>query len=111
MAVKEKRGRRRYIAFTADRSLTRDTLIRMLKAHPNAPYVVQCSEGWGIVRCSPEDIDAAVSAMRLADPSSVSLRTSGTLATLRDRYPELERLRPVREHRSNQKKVTFPRTT
>jgi len=97
MAVKEKRGRRRYVAFTVDRSLTRDSLIRMLKAHPNAPYVVQCSEGWAVVRCSPDDIDNVVSAMRLADPSSVSLRTSGTLATLRDRYPELERLRPPKK--------------
>jgi len=97
MTVKEKRGRRRYVAFTVDRGLTRDLLMRSLKAFPDAPYVVQCSEGWAVVRCSPDEIDNAVAAMRTADPSSVSLRTSGTLATLRDRYPELQRLRPPKK--------------
>ena len=97
MTVKEERGRRRYVAFTVDRSLTRDSLIRMLKASPDAPYVVQCAEGWAIVRCSPGDIDNVISTVRRADPSSVSLRTSGTLATLRDRYPELQRLRPPKK--------------
>jgi RNase P/RNase MRP subunit POP5 len=97
MVVKEKRGRRRYIAFTVSPGLTRDSLIHLLKERSGGlPYVVQCGEGWAIVRCSPKEIDISVSAMNLADPSSVSLRTSGTLATLRDRYPELKRLRPVR---------------
>ena len=97
MVVKEKRGRRRYIAFTVSAAHTKDSLVRSLREFPGAPYVIQCSEGWAIVRCSPEETDASVSAMLLADPSSVSLRTSGTLAALRGRYPELERLRPPKK--------------
>ncbi|MDR0334782.1 MAG: hypothetical protein LBH69_02715 [Methanomassiliicoccaceae archaeon] len=99
MAVKEKRGRRRYIAFTVDAGLTKDSLVRSLRARSDAaPYVVQCAEGWAIVRCSPADIDITISAMRDSDPSSASLRTSGTLAALRDAYPELKRLRPVKKN-------------
>jgi len=95
MVVKEKRGRRRYIAFTVRPGITKDVLISLLrKTGGDPPYVVQCGEGWAIVRCSPRDVDMTVGLVRSADPSSVSLRTSGTLRTLRCMYPELERLRP-----------------
>ena len=97
MTVKEKRGRRRYVAFTVDRTLTKEIIIEKLKKLSAAPpYVVQCAEGWAIVRCSPDNVAATISMMKLADPSSASLRTSGTLASLRDAYPELKRLRPVK---------------
>jgi len=97
MVVKEKRGRRRYIAFRVSPELTKDTMIsRLRKAGDESVYVVQCSEGWMIVRCSPSDAEGTVRIVKYADPSSGSLRTSGTLASLRNEYPELKRLRPVR---------------
>jgi len=95
MAVKEKRGRRRYIAFIMSPAHTKESLIRSLRPLSDAPpYVVQCAEGWAVVRCAPGEIDRTISIMKDADPSSASLRTSGTLASLRDAYPELKRLRP-----------------
>ncbi|MCL2891066.1 MAG: hypothetical protein FWF40_04145 [Methanomassiliicoccaceae archaeon] len=97
MTVKEKRGRRRYIAFvTAD--LTKEAMIsRLRKVCNEPPYVIQCSEGRMIVRCAPPDIEETIRLVKLADPLSSSLKTSGTLATLRSAYPELERLRPVKK--------------
>jgi hypothetical protein len=98
MTVKEKTGRRRYIAFTVDPSLNKETLISALrKVRNEPPYVVQCGEGWCIIRCLPADIDASIVIMKNADPSSLSLRTSGTLHTLREKYPELKRLRPPKK--------------
>ncbi|MDR0779000.1 MAG: hypothetical protein LBE48_06165 [Methanomassiliicoccaceae archaeon] len=98
MTVKEKTGRRRYVAFTVDPLFGKETLISALrKASGDPPYVIQCREGWCIVRCTPGSVDSTITVMRNADPSSVSLRTSGTLRTLRERYPELERLRPPRK--------------
>ncbi|MCL2785816.1 MAG: hypothetical protein FWD81_01140 [Methanomassiliicoccaceae archaeon] len=95
MVVKEKRGRRRYIAFTVSTGLTKESLISALrKVCGDPPYVIQCAEGWGVVRCPHDAVTVTVDIVRLADPSSVSLRTSGTLRTLRGLYPELERLRP-----------------
>jgi len=101
MAVKSVRGRRRYIAFTVDSSLDRGTLIAGLNslAGGSAPYVIQCSEGWAIIRTSPEGADDAIALMRQADQSSVSLCTSGTLRTLRDRYPRLRETRPPSRRR------------
>ena len=96
MTVKSKRGRRRYIAFTLDSKFDRTSLISGLRsvAGDAAPYVVQCSEGWCIVRCTPDRREETIALMGLVDPSAVSLRTSGTLITLRRRYPRLEETRP-----------------
>ena len=98
MVVKEKRGRRRYIAFTVSAGLGKDTLIASLrKVCDVPPYVVLCAEGWAVVRCSPADVDIVIGIMKNADASSVSLRTSGTLASLYDRYPRLRELRPPKK--------------
>jgi RNase P/RNase MRP subunit POP5 len=95
MAVKEKRGRRRYIAFTVSPHLTKESLITVFRRISDGqPYVIQCAEGWAVLRCSPDETDATISKMKDADPISVSLRTSGTLSKLREIYPELNRLRP-----------------
>ncbi|MGN1044608.1 MAG: hypothetical protein ACI4Q9_01460 [Candidatus Methanomethylophilaceae archaeon] len=96
MTVKSKRGRRRYIAFTVSPSLRRSELIGALteRMGADAPRVIQCSEGWCIIRCPPEQCASAIGTISEIDPGSVSLRTSGTLITLRRRYPELMRLRP-----------------
>ncbi len=96
MTVKSVRGRRRYIAFVCDPSLDRPGLISLLneRAGESAPYVVQCSEGWCILRCTPTQCDDTIALMCSADGSARSLRTSGTLRTLRARYPRLHELRP-----------------
>ena len=60
----------------------------------SAPKVIQCAEGWCILRCRPEDRDETISLMSRIDPESKSLRTSGTLITLRRRYPRLMETRP-----------------
>ncbi|MBO5654188.1 MAG: hypothetical protein J6V08_02650 [Candidatus Methanomethylophilaceae archaeon] len=101
MVVKSKRGRRRYIAFTVDESLTKETLIARFRTSkvPFEPRVIQCSEGWCIIRCEPKEREDAISIMKAVDPKSVSLRTSGTVITLRNRYPELMRLRPPPKRR------------
>ncbi len=100
MVVKAVRGRRRYIAFTVNPELTRDTLIPKLRAlkGDDAPYVVQCAEGWAVLRSSPEKKENDIAVMKSADESSVPVRTSGTLRTLRDRYDILKKTRlPARK--------------
>jgi len=95
MVVKEVRGRRRYVAFTVNAELTKTSLISLLRTVcTEPPYVVQCAEGWAIVRCSPVMIERTIELVMLADPSASSLKTSGTLKKLRDTYSELKRLRP-----------------
>ena len=96
MVVKSKRGRRRYIAFTVSSGLTKESLAGKLSAFggDSAPKVIQCAEGWCILRCSPAERDGTISLMSNIDPQSKSLRTSGTLITLRRRYPRLMETRP-----------------
>jgi hypothetical protein len=92
MVVKEKRGRRRYVVFRVSPELDRDALIRRarrLQVRGWAPYIVQCSDGWAIVRCAPDEREKTAAAMSEMDPGCESLLTSGTLKSLRDRYPEL----------------------
>ena len=96
MVVKSVRGRRRYIAFTVDPSLNREMLISRLRSVSGdaAPYVVQCAEGWCILRVSPKDSESALSLMSRLYPDSKSVSTSGTLRTLRSRYPVLKSTKP-----------------
>ena len=100
MVVKSERGRRRYIAFTVDPSFSRESLAGTLKAFSEDmnPKVIQCSEGWCIVRCSPQERDDVIGLMCKIDPTAKSLRTSGTLITLRRRYPRLMETRPPAKH-------------
>ena len=100
MVVKSERGRRRYIAFRTDESLTREALISKLRSllHDDAPYVVQCSGGWCILRTDPAGCEVTIDLMGETYPGTVSLSTSGTLRTLRDRYPPLKQARiPARK--------------
>lgn len=89
------------MAFVTDPSLDEDTLKTRLKAvgGGHGPKVIQCSEGWCIIRSDPKNRDRSIEQMTVADPMCRSLRTSGTLHTLRDRYPELKRLRPPPKYR------------
>ncbi|NLN72187.1 MAG: hypothetical protein GX137_05310 [Thermoplasmatales archaeon] len=95
MVVKEKRGRRRYVAFRLDPGLRRDDLRKVLRSGS----VIQCSEGWAVVRCAPSETHLISDEVRSADPGAESMATSGTLKTLRTRYPELERTRPPKRRR------------
>ena len=99
MTVKEKRGRRRYIAFKviSDKGVYREDLLFALRASSTkmgitTPKLIQFDEMKGIVRCS--NLDKEVTIQLLHDVGRTidngfeleTLRTSGTLKTLRNRY-------------------------
>lgn len=92
MVVKSKRGRVRYIVFDVSPSMRKDLLIKDLRAlEPNdIPYVVQCTGGKAIIRCTPKTAEETIHIMSQADPSCVSLMTSGTIRTILDKYPVLK---------------------
>ena len=92
MAVKSKRGRIRYIAFDVPMDLRKDVLIREINSIGSdiSLYVVQCTSGKAMVRCAPENREEAIRIMSQVNPSFVSLMTSGTIRTIRERYPELK---------------------
>lgn len=92
MVVKDRRGRRRYIVFRVSPELDRETLIkrtRRIREPDRVPYIIQCSDGLAVIRCSPDRRDDMIEVMSDLDPGCTSLATSGTLKTLRDRYPGL----------------------
>jgi RNase P/RNase MRP subunit POP5 len=92
MVVKAVRGRRRYIALHVPEGLSRDDLVRGIESHPSFTpdvKVITCRGGDAVVRCEPAHVDAVTGAVSELWPGSESRRTSGTLRTLRDRYPEL----------------------
>lgn len=93
MVVKAKRGRRRYIVFEVSPNLDKGDLIRMTNSvcgKDESLYIIQCGSGKAVIRCAPGERDRTAELMSLADPGCVSLKTSGTLKTLRDIYPELK---------------------
>ena len=91
--MKSVRGRRRYIALQVPADLRRDDLVGALSGcSEQIPglKVITCGGGWAVVRCSPAEVEDAIAAVKGAYPGSESLLTSGTIKTLRDRYPELK---------------------
>ena len=93
MTVKSKRGRRRYVVFSVPAELTREDIIHGLPGGKRF-NVIQCAEGMAIVRCSPEEIGECETAVRNASSAAEIVTVSGTLKTLRDRYPVLKRNAP-----------------
>jgi len=90
--VKSVRGRRRYVALHVPADLRRDGLVKALELFSGTIpglKVITCGDGWAVVRCSPAEVDSAISAVTGTFPGSEPVLTSGTLKTLRDRYPEL----------------------
>lgn len=90
--MKSVRGRRRYVALRVPADLRRDGLVEALgPSSGTIPglKVITCGEGWAVIRCSPAEVESAISAVAGAFPGSEPVLTSGTLKTLRDRYPEL----------------------
>ena len=93
MTVKSERGRRRYVAFRVSGTLTREDLIHRIPGGRRF-NVIQCAEGWAIVRCSPAEIEECKTAVAAVCPEAETVTVSGTLRTLRDRYPVLKRNAP-----------------
>ncbi|MCL2147916.1 MAG: hypothetical protein FWH47_01050 [Methanomassiliicoccaceae archaeon] len=91
MTVKSKVGRKRYVAFSVSEGMTKEAIIRGLRSAglPDPPYVVQCSSGKAVLRCTPDKREGAIAAMSRVDPRSSPLSTSGTLRGIRRRHPEL----------------------
>ncbi|MBN1109217.1 MAG: hypothetical protein JXA45_00500 [Methanomassiliicoccales archaeon] len=94
MVVKERRGRRRYIVFRTDRSVPTEELLAVFTSifSPRGiktPKLIQFDGRMGILRCSHGDKEAVIEALARrggGDLSIVTLSTSGTLRTLRERY-------------------------
>ena len=98
MVVKSERGRRRYVFFEVPEGTRRDDVSAALDGIQSVK-VVTCAGGEAVVRCSPaERADVAVR-MGSAFDGCRSVRTSGTLRGLRDRYPSL-RVPQKRKRRS-----------
>ena len=85
MTVKSKRGRRRYLVFTVPESASRESMIRSI--------------------CAPDEIEECTGAVRAAEPSAELVTVSGTLKTLRDRYPVLRRNAPPKPSRAPKPKA------
>jgi RNase P/RNase MRP subunit POP5 len=94
MVVKERRGRRRYIAFRTGRSVPTEELLAALNSifalrGVRTPKLIQFDGSMGIVRCSHGDKEAVIEALAQrggGDLPIITLSTSGTLRTLRERY-------------------------
>lgn len=87
MVVKSERGRRRYIFFRVPEDVRRDDLTQMLSGIASVK-VITCTGGEAVVRCSPADRPLVTETLGSREGFG-SVRTSGTLRTLRDRYPSL----------------------
>lgn len=94
MVVKEKRGRRRYIAFEAVPASARSDLSSL--GSRNGFRLIQMSCGWAVLRCGNKDVERVIETMAAAFPESRSRCVSGTLMALRRRYPPLD---PEGRHR------------
>lgn len=89
MVVKSERGRRRYVFFEVPQHVRRDDVSQALEGIGSVK-VITCSDGRAVVRCSPDDREAVTRRMSESFDGCRSVRTSGTLRGLRDRYPSLK---------------------
>jgi RNase P/RNase MRP subunit POP5 len=91
MVVKEKRGRRRYVAFetsevTDAETVSREIISSAVKLGVRPPKLIQFEGRRGIVRSLEPEKEAALELINAAVLPMKTLRTSGTLKTLRERY-------------------------
>ncbi len=97
MVVKAKRGRRRYIAFISESKIGSEDLLSALnsafgKRGMRTPKIIQFDGMKGIVRTSDVDKEKSIQVLNSigaqdGQPFTLrTLRTSGTLQTLRERY-------------------------
>ena len=95
MVVKEKRGRRRYVAFILGSPVSKSDLEEGIRSTGYSQIsVIQCAGGWCILRCEPWLLERLGGIMDRACPGSESRSTSGNLITLRREYPILWETRP-----------------
>ncbi len=95
MVVKEKRGRRRYVAFALEEPVSKSDLEEGIRRTGYSQvHVIQCAGGWCILRCEPWLLERLGGIMEKACPGSESVSTSGNLITLRRDYPILWETRP-----------------
>lgn len=87
MVVKSERGRRRYVYLRVPADIRRDGLAELLSDIASVK-VITCSSGDAVVRCDPADRESVIAAVESRGGEAVL--TSGTLRTLRDRYPALK---------------------
>jgi RNase P/RNase MRP subunit POP5 len=94
MVVKEKRGRRRYIAFETDRQASDEEILSFFTSTLSpkgikAPKMIQFDGRKGIFRCPPVDKERILRALEGRPDlplKLITLSTSGTLKTLREKY-------------------------
>jgi RNase P/RNase MRP subunit POP5 len=91
MVVKSKRGRRRYIAFetaeaTDAETVSREIISSAVRLGVRSPKLIQFEGRRGIVRALEPEKESAVELINAAALPMRTLRTSGTLKTLRERY-------------------------
>ena len=92
MAIHGIKKRKRYVAFSVSPEMTKESIIKGSRpfCQSDPPYVIQCTGGKAVIRCSPENKDEVIIMMKHVDPSSSPLVTSGTLHKIRTLYPELK---------------------
>lgn len=93
MVVKAVRGRRRYVVYTVPDTVGRSSVLEALEPYKDRMpehKVITSFKGKAIVRVRPEHVALATEAMQATWPDSQSLVSSGTLRTVRDKYPELK---------------------
>jgi RNase P/RNase MRP subunit POP5 len=93
MVVKERRGRRRYIAFSVEPLASDAAFLAYLRSAGDrlgirTPKVIQFDGAFGIVRTSPAEKEAVIGLLNGQGEGITvhSLATSGTLKTLRERF-------------------------
>lgn len=92
MVVKSVRGRRRYVVYTVPEGTNRDDVVSALDGltgENTQLKVITCFDGMAVIRSCPEGLQVLRERMCEVWSCSESLMTSGTLRTIRDRYPEL----------------------
>ena len=90
MVVKSERGRRRYVYLRVPSQMRRDDITSILDGRIPSAKVITCHAGDSVVRCLPEDVMPMVEMLKCDEPTVESVKTSGTLRTLRDAYPQLK---------------------
>ena len=92
MAVSGIKKRKRYVVFSVSPEMTKETIIRGSRSCclSDPPYIIQCTSGKAVVKCTPQSRDQVILMMSHIDPSSSPLITSGTLRKIRTLFPELK---------------------
>lgn len=88
MVVKSVRGRRRYMYVRVPANMHRDRLTEIMCERVHSAKVITCHRGDAVIRFTPSDRNAMQDV--IGSERFQSVKTSGTLRTLRDEYPNLK---------------------